>query len=110
MTKIFLLISVVILLMITGCSSSEKVTKNNEEIQNDERIDEVSSPEETKNKAMEYFINGSIFETKGDYASAILEFQDALKYDTSAGIYYALGKNYYKLGKTVAKIRGCLAF
>jgi tetratricopeptide (TPR) repeat protein len=86
--------------MITGCSSSKKVTKNDEVIQNAERIDDVSSPEENKNKAMEYFINGSIFETKGDYASAILEFQDALKYDTSAGIYYALGKNYYKLGKT----------
>ncbi len=100
MTKILLLISAIVLLMITGCSSSENVTKNDEEIQNAEQIDDVSSPEETKNKAMEYFINGSIFETKGDYASAILEFQDALKYDTTAGIYYALGKNYYKLGKT----------
>ena len=100
MIKISVLVSAVLLFLFTGCSSTENVTKNGEEIQNDEQISEASNPTDAKNKAMEYFINGSIFETKGDYANAILEFQDALKYDTSAGIYYALGKNYYYLGKT----------
>ncbi len=100
MTKISVLVSAVLLLLYTGCSSSEKAVKNEEEIQNDEQISEAANPSDAENKAMEYFINGSILETKGDYAGAILEFQDALKYDTSAGIYYALGKNYYYLGKT----------
>ncbi len=100
MTKISLLISAVLLLIYAGCSSSEKTTVKDEEIQNDEQISETASPADNKNKATEFFINGSILETKGDYAGAILEFQDALKYDTSAGIYYALGKNYYNLGKT----------
>ena len=48
-----------------------------------------------KKRAMDHFINGSIAEAKGDYASAVLEYQDALNLDPSAGIYYALGKNYY---------------
>ncbi len=100
MTKISLLISAVLLLLYAGCSSSERTMVKDEEIQNDEQISEAASPADKKNKAMEFFINGSILETKGDYAGAILEFQDALKYDTSAGIYYALGKNYFYLDKT----------
>ncbi len=100
MNKISLLISTVILYLFAGCSSSQNSIKSTEEIQNDEQIIDTVSTSDAKSKAMEYFINGSVFETKGDYASAILEFQDALKYDTSAGIYYALGKNYYYLGKT----------
>lgn len=100
MTKISVLVSAVLLLIVAGCSSSEKTTIRDEEIQNDEQISETASPADNKSKAMEYFINGSILETKGDYSGAVLEFQDALKYDSSAGIYYALGKNYYYLGKT----------
>lgn len=100
MNKVILLVSAVMLYLFTGCSSTQNSIKNIEEIQNDEQISDTVNTSDAKSKAMEYFINGSVFETKGNYASAILEFQDALKYDTSAGIYYALGKNYYYLGKT----------
>lgn len=100
MIKFSLLYIAILLLVFIGCSSTEKITRNTGEIQNDEQVSDSSSPADAKSKAMEYFINGSIFETKGDYSSAILEFQDALKYDTSAGIYYSLGKNYFSLGKT----------
>jgi tetratricopeptide (TPR) repeat protein len=100
MIKFSLLFSALFILVIFGCSSTKQATANDEEIQNDEQIaNESADSINAKNKAMEYFINGSIFETKGDNASAILEFQDALKYDTSAGIYYALAKNYFSLGK-----------
>ncbi len=100
MTKYSLLFSAVLILLYAGCSSSEKTTVKDDEFQNDEQISETVSPADNKNKAMEYFINGSVLETEGDYPRAIEEFQNALKYDTSAGIYYALGKNYYYLGKT----------
>jgi tetratricopeptide (TPR) repeat protein len=83
-----------------GCSSAKQATVNEETLQNDEQISDTVNPFDAKNKAMEYFINGSILEVKGDNAGAILEFQDALKYDTSAGIYYALAKNYFYLRKT----------
>ncbi len=100
MIKISVLVSAIILFLFTGCSSSEKTAKQDEQVQNDEQISDTTSPAEAKDKAMEYFINGSVLETKGDYAGAILEFQDALKFDKSAGIYYAISKNYYYLGKT----------
>ncbi len=100
MIKIYLLITIIFSFLLIGCSSTKQVTGNDEEIQNEEPLTEATNPSEAKNKAMEYFINGAISETKGDYPNAILDFQNALKYDTSAGIYYSLAKNYYYLGKT----------
>ena len=49
--------------------------------------------------ATEHVIQGSTYEQKRQYPEAILEFFDALKYDTSATIYYAIAKNYQKLYK-----------
>ncbi len=59
------------------------------------------SESETQNKdeALDHFINGSVLETKGEYAEAILEFQDALRLDPAAGVYYALAKNYMIINK-----------
>ncbi len=49
--------------------------------------------------ALQKFINGSIFEAKGEFAQAILEYQDALRYETNHAIYFALAKDYSALGK-----------
>ncbi len=49
--------------------------------------------------ATQHVINGSLYEMKGEYAQAVLEFQDALRYEKSAGIYFALAKNYAALNK-----------
>lgn len=82
-------------LILFGCSSSVEITKKDVDTGSEvERFEK-----DFKKKAMDHFINGSVAETKGDYASAVLEFQDALALDPSAGIYYALGKNYYYLNK-----------
>jgi tetratricopeptide (TPR) repeat protein len=78
-----------------SCSQSKEISISKVETQ--KRIDEKDK--DFKKKAMDHFINGSIAESKGDYASAVLEFQDALNLDPSAGVYYALGKNYYYLNK-----------
>ena len=99
MIRYTLIVSSLLILAFYGCSSSRQVPGSDEERESGERLAEDSNYVDAKNKAMEFFINGSINETKGDYASAILEFQDALKYDTSAGIYYALAKNYFYLRK-----------
>lgn len=50
-------------------------------------------------KAKDYVIRGSSLQMREQYAEAILEFQMALRYDTSAVIYYALAKNYTSLAK-----------
>jgi tetratricopeptide (TPR) repeat protein len=58
------------------------------------------SPTDTARQlAMQHLIDGSVEEVKGDYARAVLEFQDALRYDQDPAIYYALSKNYSLLGK-----------
>ncbi len=49
--------------------------------------------------AVQHMIDGSIQEVKGDYAKAVLEYQDALRYDQDPAIYFALSKNYSLLGK-----------
>jgi len=50
-------------------------------------------------KAKDYVIRGSSLQIREQYAEAILEFQMALRYDTSAVIYYLLAKNYLSLTK-----------
>lgn len=50
-------------------------------------------------KAREYYIQGSILQMQKRYAEAIIEFQQALRYDNSAALHYALGYNYAELSK-----------
>jgi tetratricopeptide (TPR) repeat protein len=52
-----------------------------------------------REKALEHFINGSMYDQKEDYANAILEYQDALRYDNDPGIFYAISRDYSILRK-----------
>jgi tetratricopeptide (TPR) repeat protein len=49
--------------------------------------------------ALQHYINGSIHEMKGEYAEAILEYQDALRYDPNEAVYFALSKDYSALNR-----------
>ena len=93
MSKIFAIIFVSLIAL--NCSTQKEIVKENK------TADTVSSQtdSELKDEALDHFINGTTAETKGDYATAILEFQDAIRLDKSAGIYYALAKNYFFLKK-----------
>lgn len=93
--KKFLIPGYVLFLFAFGCSSSVEITKTKVELS--EETEQVNK--DFKKKAMDHFVNGSISEARGDYASAILEFQDALNLDPSAAIYFSLGKNYLNLNK-----------
>jgi tetratricopeptide (TPR) repeat protein len=93
------IVFLLLLLIITACSSNvvkEKVTLNdlNAEVQ----------PDNSK-LALERFIDGSILESKGQIAEAILEYLEALKYDEQAGISYTLSKCYFKLSKLTPALR-----
>ena len=57
------------------------------------------SPDRDREKALQHFIEGSLYDQKEEYAKAILEYQDALRYDTDAAIYFAISKDYSLLGK-----------
>lgn len=70
-----------------------------------QKIDESEKTEnKVKNKkqvefAKQLFIDASLLDMEGKYAEAILDYQEALKLDPQAGIYYALAKDYLKLNK-----------
>ncbi len=59
----------------------------------------ANSKEIRNSIAKEKFINGVIFDQKGEYATAILEYLDALNYDSSSGIHFALARDFYRINK-----------
>ncbi|MHB1686884.1 MAG: tetratricopeptide repeat protein [Ignavibacteriaceae bacterium] len=93
MTKLLPLI--ILSVVLAGCSSQKEVPKSNPKVlfQNNQDTKTL------KKEALSHFIDGSLAEEKGDFASAIVEYQDALRIDPHAGIYYALAKNYLYLNK-----------
>jgi tetratricopeptide (TPR) repeat protein len=60
--------------------------------------------DQDQRRALEHFVDGSVYETKGDFARAVLEYQDALRLDKDPAIYFALSKNYALLGKNALAI------
>ncbi len=81
---------VVGMLLLFGCSATKEQIKP--EIPSSQ---EVSAQD--KQTALQYFIDGSLKESKGQYAEAILDYQEALRYDKNAAIFYSLSKNYSQL-------------
>ena len=77
-----------------NCSGSASI---NEENTDDKK--QLLTPDQQKQKALEFFINGGVFETQGNYKSAAAEYEKALLYDSTAGLYYTLAKNYVYLNK-----------
>ncbi len=98
-----ILINTLILFVFIACSSSEKTsTADLNKNQNKRNYTDSLS---NSNRAQELFINGSTYELKGNYAEAILEFQSALEHHESAGIHYALGKNYLRINKLAPALK-----
>ena len=52
-----------------------------------------------KRQALDHFIQGSLYDAQGDHAKAILEYQDALRYDDQAATHHALARDYMLLEK-----------
>ena len=99
------------LLIVTGCSLQNQIISSDANIGNTGADEPYSDSTQIKknlsDQAMEHFIDGSINEAKGEYASAILDYQDALKLDPSGGIYYAIAKNYFYLNKYPNALHNC---
>jgi tetratricopeptide (TPR) repeat protein len=79
-----------------GCGSGMQATREKSTPDTSHRM---TTPDPARQMAMQHFVDGSVEEVKGDFANAVLEFQDALRYDQDPAIYYALSKNYSLLGK-----------
>lgn len=84
--------------LMLGCSATS--TKTEVAIQN-----EISRNSQNEKLAQDHFIKGSIYDLKGEYHAAILEYQDALVLDEQAGIHYILSKDYLTLQKLVPALK-----
>ena len=80
--------------LLINCSGIDPITEDKTE----KKIP-VLTEDQNKKKALELFINGSVFESQGNYEAAVGQFEKALLYDTTAGLYYTLSKNYVFLNK-----------
>jgi tetratricopeptide (TPR) repeat protein len=93
-------IAVIGLVIFWGCSSTRINDSEFEYLLDQEKaklnfIDTTNVDIITKN----HIIDGSGFQQRDQHARAILEFQDALKKDSSAAIYYAMAKSYREIYK-----------
>jgi Flp pilus assembly protein TadD len=79
-------IVIISICLLTGCGGSQKVS--------------VAS-DQNRELSLQNYLEGSLLDQKGDYAKAILEYQEALQYQKDPAIYYALAKDYAQLGKYV---------
>ena len=52
-----------------------------------------------ESQARSYLIAGSLKQQQKEYAASIIEFQEALRYDSSAAIEYAIAKSYLEIRK-----------
>jgi tetratricopeptide (TPR) repeat protein len=80
----------------SNCSTSQKSITESHRIEadsNNHTDEKLIYPD--KKLALNLFITGEAAEVKGDYPTAIINYQQALNHDSSAGIFYALGKAYY---------------
>lgn len=87
------------LYLFNGCSGSTAVVNDNKNIVTTEKA------EKNPKKALEYFINGGIYETVGNYEAALTQYEKALMYDTSAGLYYTLAKCNFYLNKLAPALK-----
>jgi len=82
-----------ILILLQACSS------NIEQISQSELLKKNKKIAKQKEFAQQLFIDASLLDVEEKYAEAILDYQEVLKLDPSAGIHYALGKDYLRLSK-----------
>lgn len=85
------------LITISGCSAVNLSTsKASSESVNKDLF--LTNPE--YREAMMRFIDGALKDVEGDYAGAILDYQDALRFYNDAAIHDAMAQDYIKLGKS----------
>lgn len=97
MKRRILYISIIFLTAFLVFQNCSPVVKVAEKVETPNNFGLSSS--EKKNMALEYFINGGVYESQGNYEAAVTQYERALQYDTSAGIFYTLAKNYFYLNK-----------
>ena len=78
-----------------GCASQPEIISQESNVVNvPEEIEEVNT------KALQHFMDGEMFLSQGNYPMAVIEFQDALRFDPgSPSIHTSLAEVYVRLRK-----------
>ncbi len=84
---------------LAGCSASKQAADDVSSPQSRQSALEKQIQERNRDLALQHFINGAVLDSQGEHAKAILEYQDALRYDQDPAIHFALAKDYSVLGK-----------
>ena len=88
----------VITLLAAGCNFSSDTTREQRAVQATRQINEQLK-EARHEQALSRVIKAALYEVTGDFANAVLEYQEALQQEPSAAIHYAISKDYSLLGK-----------
>lgn len=94
--KVLPALLLIIAFIFANCSSTQKSVTQSHSIEadsNNHTSEKFIYPD--KKLALNLFITGAAAEVNGDFQTAIINYQQALNHDSSAGIFYALGKAYY---------------
>ncbi len=85
MIRVSVLISLaVIAAVVVGCGGSKQT---------------VQAPAGNRELSLKHFLEGSLHDQKGEYAQAILEYEEALRAKEDPAIYHAMAKDFAILGK-----------
>ncbi len=95
--KVAVNIFLVFMIFIVGCSSVKQVTKSSQN-QSASQPDMIAKDPNYR-IAMDHFVDGTLNDVKGEYARAILDYQDALRHYRDGSILDAMAQDYIKLGK-----------
>lgn len=85
--------------LIAGCAAPGSAPRREEKAAIPPEVTEIQHQ-----AALRHFIDGSVFEVKGEYAQAALEYQEALRFEKNHAMYFTLGKCYAALNKPALAI------
>lgn len=68
--------------LIGGCGTRDALLKSENSLKKS-----ILSDTQRKKRALDHFVNGTVYEAQNNYQDAVKEFEKALNYDTTAGIY-----------------------
>jgi len=92
------LTSIVGIFFLYGCGNLEQSSRparsEGADTQQGDKIKEMRH-----DRALQHFIEGAALDAKGSFAEAILEYQEAIKAEPNASIFYAISKDYLLLNK-----------
>lgn len=83
---------------LAGCSLSRDAARSQRAERATQQVNERMK-EIAHERVLGHVIQGSVYDAAGDYASAILEYQEALQLEPGASIEYIISKDYSILGK-----------